>query len=205
MKMIKWKSLILSSLACLLPILLGLFLWEKLPETMAIHFNIHNEADNFASKGFTVFGIPLLMVLLQIICCIINDVNAYKHGNRIKFERVTKWIIPVLSFVLSLITFGYSLGWPIDIRKVVAFIIGIMFLVIGNYLPKFDDIKNYNLETDKAKKINRFIGFETVVMGILSFVTIFLPPVATLIWLILLIPYAIIAIFYGIKVGRKNA
>lgn len=203
MKFIKWKSLIITCLVCLLPILLGLYLWNDLPESIAIHFNLNNEADNFASKEFAVFGLPCLMVLLQTFCCIINDINAHKHGNRAKFETVTKWIIPVMSVLLQIITLGYSLGWNIDIRKSVAIIIGVMFLLIGNYLPKFDYIKNYNLESEKARKINRFIGYETVFMGILMLLTIFLPPIATAVWLVLLIPYAVISVIYGIKVGRK--
>ncbi len=204
MKFIKWKSLIITSLICLLPIFLGVALWDKLPESIAIHFNMYNEPDNFASKGFTVFGLPLLMLLLQIVCCIINDVNAHKHGERIKFEKATKWIIPVMTIVLQVITLGYSLGWNIDIRKIVAVIVSLVFFVIGNYLPKFDYIKNYDIYTEKARKINRFIGFETVIMGILIFITIFLPPIATVIWLFLLIPYAILGIIYGIKVVGKK-
>ena len=86
MKFIKWKSLIITSLVCLLPILLGVGLWDKLPDTMAIHFNINNEPDNFASKGFVVFFMPVLMMFLQWISCVINDINAYKHGSRTKFE-----------------------------------------------------------------------------------------------------------------------
>lgn len=203
MKFINLKSLITTCIVCLSPILLGLALWDTLPETMAIHFNMYNEPDNFASKGFTVFGMPILMVLLQIFCCIVNDINAYKHGERKKFTTATKWIIPVMTIILQLVTFLYNLGWNIDIRKVASLIVGIVFLVIGNYLPKFDYIKNHDVETDKARKINRFIGYESVVMGILVLISIFLPPISTIIWLLLLIPYTIISMIYGIKVGRK--
>jgi len=38
-----------------------------------------------------------------------------------------------------------------------------VLLVIRNYLPKFDYIKNYDVEVEKARKINRFIG---IVYGI---------------------------------------
>ena len=204
MKYIKWKSLIITCFVCLLPILLGMALWNNLPETMAIHFNINNEPDNFAPKGFVVFGLPFLMVVLQMFCCFINDINSHKHGERKKFERTTKWIIPIMAIVLQTITLGYGLGWNIDIRKVTALIVGVIFLLIGNYLPKFDYINNYNVDTEKAKKINRFIGFETVVLGILFIISLFLPPIFTIISLFLLIPYSIISIIYGIKVGRNK-
>lgn len=204
MKFIKWKSLIITCIVCLLPILLGVILWDNLPDSMAIHFNINNEPDNFASKGFVVFALPILMALLQIICCIINDINAHKHGERKKFEIATKWIIPPMSVILQIVTLGYGIGWNIDIRRIVALIVGIIFLIIGNYLPKFDYIKNYNEDTEKAKKVNRFIAVEAVVMGILSLASMFLPPIATVVWIFLLIPYATISIVYGVKVARKK-
>ena len=204
MKFIKWRSLFITCIICLLPILLGIALWNELPDTMAIHFNLYNEADNFATKTFSVFGLPILMSILQMISCFINDINAYKHGKRKKFERVIKWIVPILSVVLQIITLGYALGWNIDIRKSVALIIGVMFLILGNYLPKLDYINNYNVDTEKARKINRFIGYETVIMGALVLITIFLPPVATGIWIVLLIPYAVVSVIYGIKKGRSN-
>ncbi|MBR5543221.1 MAG: DUF1648 domain-containing protein [Oscillospiraceae bacterium] len=205
MKFIKWKSLIITCVVCLLPILLGVALWERLPDTMAIHFNINNEPDNFASKTFVVFGLPLLMALLQIICCFINDINAKKHGERKKFERATKWIIPVMTVVLQIITLGFALGWQIDIRRAVAFLVGMIFFVIGNYLPKFDYVKNYDADTQTARKINRFLGFETVVMGALFLISILLPSPFTVACIILLIPYTIIGTVYGVVTARKDA
>lgn len=198
MKIFKWKAFIITSIVCLLPILLGISLWTKLPDTMAIHFNIYGAPDNFASRGFVVFGLPMLMAVLQAVCCFINDINSYKHGDRKKLATVTKWIIPVLTVVLQIITLGYGLGWNLDIRKIVSFIVGVILLVIGNYLPKFDYIKNYDVNTEKARKINRFIGYETVVMGLIFFMSIFLPPISSIICLLLLIPYAIIGVVYGI-------
>ncbi len=203
MRVFKWKFFCITSVVCLLPILLGVALWEKLPDTMAIHFNIYGVADHFASKGFVVFGLPLLMVALQGFCCFINDINAHKHGERKKFETVTKWLIPCLTIVLQGITLGYGLGWNLDIRKAVSLIVGLIFLITGNYLPKFDRIKHYDIETEKARKINRFIGYETVIMGLLFVVCIFLPPVSSVVCIGLLIPYTIIAIVYGIITGRK--
>lgn len=203
MKIFKWKAFIITSIVCLLPILLGISLWTKLPDTMAIHFNIYGAPDNFASRGFVVFGLPMLMAVLQAVCCFINDINSYKHGDRKKLATVTKWIIPVLTVVLQIITLGYGLGWNLDIRKIVSFIVGVILLVIGNYLPKFDYIKNYDVNAEKARKINRFIGYETVVMGLIFFMSIFLPPISSIICLLLLIPYAIIGVVYGIITALK--
>lgn len=202
MKIMKWKILIVTCLICLLPILLGVALWHELPETMAIHFDINNNPDNFASKPFVVFGLPIMMAFLQIICCFINDINALKKGERKKFELATKSIIPAMSIILQVVTLGYGLGWNIDMRKVAMVIVGVVLVVIGNYLPKFDYIKNYDIEMEKARKINRFLGFETVILGVLHIISIFLPPFASIICLVLFIPYVIISVLYGIKVVK---
>ena len=125
MKFIKWKSLIITCLVCLSPILLGIALWDKLPESIAIHFNFHGEPDNFASKSFAVFGLPFIMFAAQIIGCSVYDFNAEKHGEKSKFEKSVKWIIPVITVILYIVTLLYALGVNIDIRIVV-----VLFLLL---------------------------------------------------------------------------
>ena len=59
--------LILSLLVILLPMGLGLFLWNQLPDQVPIHFGLNGQADNYAGKAFVVFGLPLLMAALQVL------------------------------------------------------------------------------------------------------------------------------------------
>ncbi len=200
---VKWKILIITCAVCLVPIVFGLILWDRLPTEIAIHFNMNNIPDNYASKAFTVFGLPAMMVLLQIICCIINDVNAGKYGDRRKLELATKWTIPVMTIILQGTTFAFALGSAVDIRRVVMVIVAAILILIGNYIPKLDYIKNHNADTEKARKINRFIGFETVIMGALALFSIFLPPIASVVWLFAMIAYAAIAVLYSVRVMRK--
>ena len=204
MRFFKWKYFFITIMVCLSPILLGLLLWDKLPDIMPIHFDVNGNADNFASKEFTVLGLPVLMVLFQGISCLASDLNEKKHGKNKKIEAVTKWTLPVVTIILQLATFGIVLGYNVDIRIVAGFIVGVMFLFLGNYLPKMDYIKNYKLEPEKAKKINRFLGFETVIMGILFFLSVFFPPMATVVCLILLIPYTLSGVIYAIYVIKKK-
>lgn len=204
MKFIKTKSLIISCAVCLVPIVFGLILWSRLPDIMAIHFDIYNEADKFASKGFVVFGLPIIMAVLQMICCFINDFNASRHGERKKFEMVTKSIVPVLTVALQSMTLCFAMGYDMDIRRIVACIVGVILIAIGNYQPKFDCIKDYDGNTEKAKKIHRFIGIATVVMGLLFLVSTLFVPTATLVCLFLLVPYALVCALYGLKVGSSK-
>ncbi|MBQ4526587.1 MAG: DUF1648 domain-containing protein [Clostridia bacterium] len=204
MKFIKWKILTVTCIVCLLPIIFGVALWDRLPQSIAIHFDVHNKPDNFASKEIAVFGLPALMALLQVVCCLINDVNAHKHGERKKFELVTKWIIPAMSVILQIVTLGYALGWNIDVGAVASLIVGCIFMVIGNYLPKFDYFKNAKVDSSKTRKINRFIGYLSVIMGLFFLVSVFLPGTATLWCIFLLIPYTVICVIYSVIVIKKK-
>ncbi len=200
----KFKIWAITSAFCLVPILFGVILWDRLPDIMAIHFDINNNPDNFASKSFVVFWLPFLMMLLQTINCAITDFNSKKHGERKKFEKIIKWIIPALCIILQAVTLAYALEVKLDIRKIVCVLVGLMLIVIGNYLPKFDYIKNYDVDTEKARKVNRFIGFLTVIMGLLFAASIFFAPIASMTVIFLLIPYAIISATYAVVVVRKK-
>ena len=204
MKFIKWKILIITSLFCIAPIILGLALWERLPETIAIHFDINGKPDNFASRGFVVFGLPLIMAAFQVLSCFIHDIEAKRHGEKKKFEKVVKWIIPAMTVAIYVATLGFGLGWNIDMRTVAVFIVGVMFIAMGNYLPKLDYVKNYKLSTENARKINRFCGFTMVIMGALMLISLFFPPVVSVFCLLLLIPCIIITVIYSVITARKK-
>ena len=52
---IEKRKLIISSLLIFVPTLIGLFLWDKLPDQIPTHFDINNEVDRYGSKAFAVF------------------------------------------------------------------------------------------------------------------------------------------------------
>ncbi len=203
MKYIKWKILIITCLICLLPISFGVAVWSSLPDTVAIHFDFNGNADGFASKNFAVLGFPVLMMFVQCFCCIVHDIKTRKLGQNKMFERVTKWIIPTMSVILQVLILGYSLEWQLDMRVAVALIVGAVLIAVGYSLSGLDYVNNYNINAEKAKKINRFVGFETIIMGVLFILSTLFPPIFTVGCLFLFIPYAVTGLAYGIKVERK--
>lgn len=62
MKMNK-KILGLTTVMILLPVLVGCFFWDRLPETMATHFDFSNQVNGFSSRGFTV-------LVFLVFCCL---------------------------------------------------------------------------------------------------------------------------------------
>ena len=204
MKNIKWRILFITSLVCLLSVLPGVIMWNSLPESVPIHFNINNEPDNFAPKAVAVLLIPFLMLAVQIFVCVICDISSQKHGQSKKLENVTKWIIPIISVVLQIATVMFAAGKQVDIRRVAVALVSLEFLFMGNYLPKMNYIKNYKIDTATARKINRFCGITMVILGVMGLVSLLLPTGASIVWLALtLLSVIVILIYTLIQIKKK--
>ena len=180
MKKINWNFIIFTCLLCLMPICLGLYFYEELPESMAIHFNINNEADNWASKNFALFGLPTITACLHMFCCIVSDIAENKKGKSPKIIKIMKWFIPMVTVLIYTLTILVGLGKTVDVGKVVTIFLGIMFIMMGNYMPKmsYADAKgNINPlpKTEKDfKKMIRLFGYSFILGGILMFGAIFI-------------------------------
>lgn len=55
------KTLVFTTLLCLLPMAAGLFLWDRLPQEMPIHWNAAGQVDNYGSRALAVVGLPCIM------------------------------------------------------------------------------------------------------------------------------------------------
>ena len=56
------KTLIITSTVTILPVLIGIICWDRLPDVMATPFGMNNEANGFSSKAFAVFGLPAFLL-----------------------------------------------------------------------------------------------------------------------------------------------
>ena len=196
---IDWKILIITTLMCIVPIIFGVILYNQLPEQMAVHFGLNNEPNSFAPKEFALFGIPLLMTALQITCCISSDCMEQKKQNK-KYITIYKWIIPIIGMVCYLTMLAYGAGIKLDMRIIVCITLGIIFMIIGNYMPKTELNKlqmNY-IRADFWKKIKRPAGYFFVIIGLAFIISAFLNSMVSLILLGIIIVVAILISIYSI-------
>lgn len=174
------KTLILSVIICLLPMILGVILYNKLPEQMPIHFTINDVPDNYAHKNFALFGIPLIMAIIQAICLIaINmKINNLKNHEKPKILKIMEWFIPILTLFIYVIMIEVPLGSTVYVGKSICLILGILFMIIGNYIPKM----SYEMgkttfhpmpKSEKSfRKMSKIMGYLFIVMGIILLIMI---------------------------------
>lgn len=210
MKKINWNFLIFTCLLCLMPISLGLYFYEDLPNLVPIHFNINNEADNWASKNFIIFVIPIVMVFLQMFCCIVCDINKGEKRTIPKFVEIMKCFIPILTVVIYTITILIGLGKNVDVGKIITIFLGLIFIIMGNYMPKmsYADAKgnirpliNPMPKTEKTfKKMMRMMGYSFIIGGFFMICAIFISGKAGIIvTLSLCLVISIEGIIYSIR------
>ena len=173
-----WKILIITSLITLLPIVAGVVLWNQLPDPMPSHWNAAGEVDGWSSKPFAVFGLPLIMTAALWLCALGTGADPKKANHPDKVVHLVLWIIPILSIVLFTITYAVALGKNVRIELVMPVIIGLIFTIVGNYLPKCK--QNYTIgikipwtlnSEENWNRTHRFAGRLWTVCGIAIILT----------------------------------
>ena len=167
------KILMLTSIVIILPMLAGLLLWEQLPEQIPSHWNASGEIDGWSSKPFVVFGLPLILLAAQWLCTLGSAADPKKENHSVKLIQLVLWIIPVLSVLLHAVTYAVALGKEVQMEMVMPVFIGILFTIIGNYLPKCK--QNYTIgikipwtlnSEENWNKTHRFAGWLWVLCGL---------------------------------------
>ncbi len=176
MKKIDKKVLLFGILLCLLPILVGFYYYDLLPDKIAVHFNIQGNPDNFVSKTWGIVGVPLGMGAVFVVLSIFLDIQ--ETGK--KGAALVKITIPILTIILQGALIYYALDNNFDVGKLTLFTVGIIFMVLGNYLPKKEYWGKYNFNLcglEKGLDEQKFIRIYSRFMaasGVLIFLSAFL-------------------------------
>ena len=131
----KWK-LIFTSIVTLIPVIIGLVMWNELPDAIATHWGINGEPDSYSSKAFAVFGLPLLLFVIHWACVFATKLDPKHKDISPKMFSVVLWICPAISLVMNTLVYLIALGKEIRFVSIVIIFMGLLFIIIGNYLPK---------------------------------------------------------------------
>ena len=175
------KEMILSVVLCLLPIVLGLVLWNELPDKVPTHFDLNNAPNGYSSTAFAVFGLPCFMAALDALLLfgLKSDPRADKHSKVL--DRIMLWFIPALGLLITPMCLFAAMGRKVNIALVIQLLIGALFIVTGNYLPKCR--RNYTMgiklpwtlnDDDNWNYTHRIGGFVWVAAGFLLLIVSFL-------------------------------
>lgn len=174
-------TIIITTLITLLPILFGLIVWNRLPEQIATHWGANGQADGYSGKAFAVFGMPCILAVLQLFVSFITLNDPKRRNIHKKPLTLVLWILPVMSVLMNCMTYAVALGMKVDVGIIVSILIGLLFIILGNYMPKLQ--QNYTLgirvpwtlnSTENWNRTHRLGGKMFILGGFLLIITGFL-------------------------------
>ncbi len=167
-------TLLITSIVTILPILIGIICWNRLPDEMAIHFGLNNEPDGFASKPFTVCGIPLILLTLLWVGAFATSRDPKNNNISPKIFMLVLWIVPVISLIAMAIIYSYNMRFDMNVSFFGMIIVGLLFTILGNYMPKTR--QNYTIgikipwtlaNEENWNLTHRFAGYLWMICGLL--------------------------------------
>ena len=206
------KLLVITSLLTLLPIPIGLLLWNKFPETMAIHFGFTGQADGYASPSFAVFVLPLILLAVHWVCILATALDKGNKNRNQKLQTIVLWIIPLIGNLSCCGMYALALGWEFSPVVWTMVPMGLLFAVIGNYMPKTRmnstmGIKIWWAYTSEANwdATHRFAGKLWMAGGLLIALGGLLPHLwAITIMVVLLVALCVIPIVYSYRFYKRE-
>ncbi len=205
-------KIILSSIVILLPILFGLIMWNKLPDMMTTHWGADGNADGFSAKALAVFGLPVMMLAVHLLCLYFTAKDKGQKGQNKKALNIIFWIAPLISLFSNGMVYAIALGKAFDLTLLIPVQLGIMFVFIGNYLPKVRQNRTLGIKVSWAlnneenwNKTHRLGGKVWVVSGLTMLFSIFLPKAAMVpVAVCSIIAAAVIPIVYSYCIYKKH-
>ncbi len=176
----RWFGLVIAALA----VVVSIWAYPQLPPTIATHWNVGGTADGFSSRATAVLIMPLVIIGLTGLFNVLPRLDP-RGANYAKFID-TYWLIANAVMLFILIGHGMiiatGLGYPVKVDRFMPIGIGLLFIVLGNYLTRvepnwFVGIRTpWTLSSDTVwRKTHRTGGWLMVVGGFVLAASVFLP------------------------------
>ena len=206
------NKLLFTSAVVLLPILIGLVLWNQLPDSMPIHGGIDGNPDRWSSKGVVVFGLPLLLLVLHWVSVLFAGREMERQKQNEKVKEITFWVAPALSLILGGMGYAQAMELEMSVMRVLPVLMGVPFLLIGNYMPKCQRnrtigirVKWTLLSEENWNRTHRLGGKIWVAGGLLLLLCTVLPEKLLLVsMLLILLVLTVAPILYSYLYFRKQ-
>ena len=204
-------QIILSCILCLVPIVIGLFLWDQLPDQVAIHFNSAGDPDNYVHKAIAVFALPVMFLAINGFSIFMISKDPKKQNHPSTLIGIIIWLIPITGIVILTMTYYNAMNVDVPIGVISKLIVGLTTVIVGNYLPKCK--QNYVIgiriswtlnDTNNWNFTHRISGFIWVIGGLAIIVAAFFETIYALLIIFILMVTIPFILSYSYYVKHKN-
>ncbi len=176
------KTTLLLAILSVMTLLATIAIYSKLPQTIATHFDINGNPDSYGNRS-TIFITAILPLASLFFMTILPKIDP-RAENYQKFKTpyaiIKAVTVTVLIGVHGLIVL-YTLKIIDNPSGALAFYIALLFIVMGNYLPKvkhnyFVGVKTpWTLASETSwRTTNRLAGYMFSAVGVLILISLFI-------------------------------
>ena len=204
------RTTILTTVVCLIPVILGVILYNKLPDTIVTHWDINGNPNGWESKMVGAIFFPGGLVLLNIVFPLLLKIDPKYNTTNEKVKHMLHWIIPVVSIFCSSTTLATAMGKDVKVALIVPMFMGVFFVAIGNYLPKMTQSYTVGIKIpwtlnseENWNRTHRMAGFLWVIGGIIMIITgaLGMGGISIMVTMIIMV---IVPIIYSYLLSRKG-
>jgi uncharacterized membrane protein len=178
------RSQRLGYVVALVAALVSAWAYPHLPPRVATHWGLAGQPDGYSSKWVAVTLLPLMILAMRGLAGVLPRIDP-KGENYRKFAG-SYWLIfngvMVFMGLVHLAVLAYGLGAPVRMERVVPAGLGVLLMVVGNYLTRvqpnwFVGIRTpWTLSSESVwRRTHRVGGWLMAGGGALMAVTAFLP------------------------------
>ncbi len=169
------KTEIIPIILILTSIAASFYFYANFPDQVPTHWNYRGEVDSYSSKAFGAFFFPLLILGIYLLFLVIPylDPRQKRYQDFAKVYHIFKGILVGFMALIYFITGLAGLGYQISVGSIVPAGVGLLFIVLGNYLSKikpnwFMGIRTpWTLESEEVwNKTHRLGGKLFILMGL---------------------------------------
>lgn len=178
-------------------LLMSAWAWFQIPDDaqIPVHWGPSGEADAFGPKWLGLVGLPLIAIGVLAVLSLIPRIEPRREHLERSSTAYNAIGIAVLGLMAAIHGFAVlaAVGSAANIAPVVGGGVGVLFIVIGNFLGKtrsnwFFGIRTpWTLSSERAwSRTHRLGGYLFIALGVAMLVAAFLLPPEAFIWIVLI-------------------
>jgi uncharacterized membrane protein len=135
---LRWRTEILSWLCLSAMFLLAAWAWQRVPDRIPVHWNAAGEVDGYGGRFMGLLLLPLIAAGLYPLFLVLPrlDPGQQNYEGFAKVYSIIRNTLMGFLCVLHGATTLAALGHRIDMSRVISLAMGVLFVVLGNYLGK---------------------------------------------------------------------